>query len=67
MEKFGKGDRVSFVGDPVAGTRVKGTVMQFVQRVSQYEIHTDVGSILHLAEADLKAEKNSKGKDDKDE
>jgi len=61
MARLEKGTRVSFVGDAAAGTRAKGTVMQFVERVAQYEIHTDLGSVLHLPEEALKAEKGKKG------
>jgi len=60
MARLEKGTRVSFVGDAAAGTRAKGTVMQFVERVAQYEIHTDLGSVLHLPEEALKVEKGKK-------
>lgn len=63
--KFQKGDRVSFVGDPVAGTTAKGTVMQFVEKAGQYEIHTDLGSVIHLAEEKL--EKSRGGKKNEEE
>lgn len=55
MSNLLKGDRVQFVGDPKAGTKVKGTVMQgshMAGGVQQYEIHTDLGSVIHLPEID---------------
>lgn len=60
MAKLEKGTRVSFVGDAAAGTKAKGTVMQFVERVAQYEIHTDLGSIIHLPEEALSVVKGKK-------
>lgn len=58
--KFQKGDRVSFVGDAAAGTTAKGTVMQFVDRIAQYEIHTDLGSVIHLSEEALEKARGKK-------
>lgn len=53
MAKFEKGTRVSFVGDAAADTEAKGTVMQFVDRIAKYEVHTDLGSVIHLSEEEL--------------
>lgn len=52
MARLTKGTRVQFVGDPAAGTKAKGTVMQYVETIGQYEIHTDLGSVIHLPEED---------------
>jgi hypothetical protein len=57
MAKLEKGQRVSFVGDPAVGNKAKGTVMQFVDRIGQYEIHTDLGSVIHLPETDAQGNK----------
>jgi len=54
MAKFGKGDRVAFVGDPATGSKAKGTVMQFIPApLNKYEVHTDLGSVLHFSEDQL--------------
>lgn len=56
MPKFQKGDRVSFVGDPASGDEAQGTVMQFLSGTfNKYEVHTDRGGVLHLAEDELEA------------
>jgi len=67
MAKFEKGQRVSFVGDAAKGTKAKGTVMQFVDRVAQYEIHSDLGSVLHLPEEALTRESGGGRAKDKDD
>jgi hypothetical protein len=55
-QKFAKGDRVSFVGDPATGDEATGTVMQFIAGIfNQYEIHTDRGGVIHLKEDQLEA------------
>lgn len=48
MADLRKGDRVSFVGDAAAGTKAKGTVQQYVEKSQSYEVHTDLGSVVHL-------------------
>ncbi len=58
--KFQKGDRVSFVGDAAAGTTARGTVQQFIEKAGQYEIHTDLGSVIHLSEEALEKVKGKK-------
>lgn len=55
MSNLEKGTRVNFVGDPKTGTKAKGTVMQqshHAHGVPYYEIHTDLGSVIHLPEVD---------------
>lgn len=55
MAGLEKGQRVQFVGDPLSGTKAKGTVMQqshVAAGLPQYEIHTDLGSVIHLPEKD---------------
>ena len=73
MAKLEKGDRVQFVGDPTSGKKAKGTVMQashMAHGVQNYEIHTDLGTVLHMPEVDHQGntilEKIGKAKD-KDE
>jgi hypothetical protein len=64
MPKFAKGDRVSFVGDPVTGDETKGTVMQFISGTfNKYEVHPDRGGVIHLSEDELEpvADKKKKG------
>jgi len=57
MPRLEKGQRVSFIGDPAKGNKEKGTVMQHVDRIGQYEIHTDRGSVIHLPETDSQGNK----------
>lgn len=65
MPKFQKGDRVSFVGDPASGDKTKGTVMQFLSGTfNKYEVHTDRGGVLHLAEDELEPAGKSKKAED---
>lgn len=55
MANLEKGQRVQFVGDPKSGTKAKGTVMQQSHHalgIPHYEIHTDLGSVIHLPEKD---------------
>lgn len=55
MATLEKGTRVQFVGDPKTGAKAKGTVMQQSHHaggIPQYEIHTDLGSVIHLPEKD---------------
>lgn len=55
MANLEKGQRVSFVGDPSTGKKALGTVMQQSHTqggIPQYEIHTDLGSVIHLPEKD---------------